>query len=409
MTRITALAVSMFMIVMPLTAVAGGGAPPTDSVVEVAPIFALTGNSGIVIVEAGGYSAAYNMDGTTPVSTTILPNIGAGYTTLGDSDGGWPDLDGNGINDIVIQHTGGFTYAWLMEVSGPGVAPIGGTAGGQELTALPAGFSHLAWADLDGDGDTDRVIQNSAGGAYAFLMDGLTLEGSGALPQPPAGWSTLGFPDLDGANGADMVVQREDGAAYAYILNGTVISSQGQVPGLSQAQYTTIGFPDLDGINGADIVIQEAGGSTTGYIMNGVSETASGQLAGLPTAAYSTLGFPDLNGDGSDDVVIQHTGGYTVAYISDGVSAPTASGQIPGFPVTGGYSTIGFPNFDDDNGADIAIQAESGYTFAYLMDVTGLTAASSGPVPGLPATGSYTTQTWGDSWTAFDQPIVDQN
>ena len=62
MTRITALAVSMFLIVMPLTALAGGGeppGPPTDSVVEVAPIFETTGNSGIVIVEAGGYSVAY--------------------------------------------------------------------------------------------------------------------------------------------------------------------------------------------------------------------------------------------------------------------------------------------------------------------------------------------------------------
>ena len=401
MTRITALAVSMFLIVMPLTALAGGGAPPTNSVVEVAPIFETTGNSGIVIVEAGGYSVGFNMSGTTTTGQTVLPNVPAGYTLLGDSDGGWPDLDGNGFTDFVIQHTGGYTYAFLLQDAGTGVSILGEGA----LTALPAGFSHVAWVDLDGDNDTDRVIQNSAGGAYAFLMDGLTLEGSGALPQPPAGWSTLGFPDLDGANGADMVVQREDGATYAYILNGTAISSQGQVPGLSQAQYITIGFPDLDGINGADIVIQEAGGSTTGYIMNGVSETASGQLAGLPTTAYSTLGFPDLNGDGSDDVVIQHTGGYTVAYISDGVSAPTASGQIPGFPVTGGYSTIGFPNFDDDNGADIAIQAASGYTFAYLMDATGLTAASSGSVPGLPGNGSYTTQTWGDSWTAFDQPV----
>ena len=401
MTRITALAVSMFLIVMPLTALAGGGEPPqppTDSVVEVAPIFETTGNSGIVIVEAGGYSVGFNMSGTTTSGQTRLPNVPAGYTLLGDSDGGWPDLDGNGFTDYVIQHTGGYTYAFLLQDAGTDVAILDEGA----LTALPPGFSHVAWVDLDGDGDTDRVIQNSAGGAYAFLMEGLTQQGAGPLPQPPAGWSTLGFPDLDGLNGADMVVQRaSDGAAYAYILNGTAISSQGQVPGLSQAQYTTIGFPDLDGINGADIVIQEADGSSMGYIMNGVSETASGQLASLPTTEYGTLGFPDLNGDGKDDVVMQHTGGYTIAFISDGVNAPTASGQVPGLPIApSGYSTIGFPNLDDDNGADIAIQAATGYTVAFLMDSTGLAVASQGPVPGL--TG-YTTQTWAESWTAFDQ------
>jgi hypothetical protein len=386
----------MFMIVMPLTAVAGGGAPPTNSVVEVAPIFETTGNSGIVIVEAGGYSVGFNMSGTTTAGQTRLPNVPAGYKLLGDSDGGWPDLDGNGFTDYVIQHTGGYTYAYLLQDDGTGVSILDQRA----LTSLPPEFSHVAWADLDGDGDTDRVIQNPALGTYAFLMAGLTVESQGALPVPPAGWSTLGFPDLDGINGADMVVQRaSDGAAWAYILDGTTLGTSGQVPGLSPAQYTTIGFPDLDGINGADIVIQEVGGSTTGYIMNGVNQTTSGQIAGLPTTAYSTLGFPDLNGDGSDDVVIQHTGGYTFAYISDGVSAPTAEGPIPGLA---DYSTIGFPNLDDDNGADVVIQAGTGYTYAYLMDSTGLTPASDGQVPGL--TG-YTTQTWGESWTALDLPV----
>ena len=134
---------------------------------------------------------------------------------------------------------------------------------GEALTALPLGYTEVGWVDLDGDGKTDRIVQNGTGGTYVFLMDGLNeLPTSGSLPQVPDGWFILGFPDLDGLNGADMVVQRiSDGATYAYILDGKTVVEDGQIPGLpANDSYTTIGFPNLDGVNGADIVIQEAGG-----------------------------------------------------------------------------------------------------------------------------------------------------
>ena len=151
--------------------------------------------------------------------------------------------------------------------------------------------------------------------------------------------------------------------------------------------------------------------------MNGLSMLTSGQVAGPPSAAseYQTLGFPDLNGDLKDDIVIQHIQGYTFGYISNGVDVASASGPIPGPPEPdSGYSTIGFPNLDDDNGADVVIQHTTGFTYAYLMGETGLgDAIGDGQVPGPPNqevvdADIYLTQPWGESWTAFDAPLTQQ-
>ena len=133
MTRITALAVSMFLIVMPLTALAGGGEPPDRRLTASSKLHPFSQRP--VTRASSSSKPADTRQPTTWMAPrrraqTILPNIGAGYTTLGDSDGGWPDLDGNGITDLVIQHTGGFTYAWLMDASGSGRCAHRRRAGG---------------------------------------------------------------------------------------------------------------------------------------------------------------------------------------------------------------------------------------------------------------------------------------
>jgi len=341
MTRFTALTAAIFMVLMPLTATAGpgGGGGPS-----IPPVFESGSPSGIVIQEAGGFLYGYNMAGLATTGEGALPPIPAGYTLVAGDKMGWPDLDGNGISDIVIQHTGGFQYAYLMQDSGTFVSVLSEGP----IPALPAGYVVLGWPDLDGDGDTDLVIQEPSGFTFAYLMNGLTVDNSGA------------------------------------------------VPGLPSATYSTIGFPDLDGANGDDIVIQDAGGFTFAYLMNGLVESSSGQIPGLPTATYSTIGFPNLDGADGDDIVIQEAGGFTYAYLMNGLTT-ASEGPVPGLP-TVTYTTIGFPNLDDANGADIVIQEAGGYTYAYLMN--GLATASEGPVPGLP-TVTYTTEPWAESWAVL--------
>jgi len=398
MTRISALAALLFVALLPLHAFAGAGPPPTVAE-QVNPTFDTNGNSGIVILEAGGFTFGYNMSGTTVTGSGALPQLPPGYSLAVNDAVGWPDFDGNGVSDIVIQEAGGYQVAFLLQDDGNFASVL---ASGP-IPNLPPGYSLLGWPDLDGDGDSDMVMQEAGGFTVAFLMDGLTAGPATQVPGLPGNGSyrTLGFPDLDGANGADIVIQEAGGFTFGYIMNGTTVSSSGQVPGLPSAgSYSTIGFPDLDGSGSNDIVIQEAGGFTFAYLMNGLAASSQGQVPGLPTSGgtYSTIGFPNLDGLNGDDIVIQEVGGYTVAYLMDGLTQ-LSSGQVPGLPSAGSYATIGFPNLDNADGQDIVIQEAGGFTFGYLMN--GLTTSSSGALPGLPSVGSYSTVSWDNSWSVL--------
>ena len=289
MTRFTALTAATFMVLMPLTATAGpggnGGGP------SIPPVFESGSPSGIVIQEAGGYQYGYNMAGLTITGEGALPILPAGYTLVAGDKIGWPDLDGNGISDIVIQHSGGFQYAYLMQDAGAFVSVLSEGA----IPALPATYSILGWPDLDGDGDTDMVIQEPGGFTFAYLMNGLSVDDSGPVPGlPPGSYTTIGFPDLDGQNGDDIVIQEAGGFTYAYLMNGLTTASEGQVPGLPPGNYSTIGFPNLDDANGADIVIQDTGGYTYAYLMNGLATASEGQVPGLPPGNYSTIPWAEF-------------------------------------------------------------------------------------------------------------------
>jgi len=283
MTRFTALTAVIFMSLVPLTATAG---PPAAGGPDIPPVFESGSPSGIAILEDGGYFYGYNMDGLTVTGEGALPSLPAGYSLVAGAKIGWPDLDGNGISDVVIQHSGGYQYAYLMQDSGTFVDVLDEGA----IPALPPEYTVLGWPDLDGDGDTDLVIQHSGGYTYAYLMNGLNVQSEGQVPGlPTATYSTIGFSNLDGLMGDDIVIQEDGGYTYAYLMNGTSVADEGPVPGLPTATYSTIGFPNLDDANGGDIVIQEDGGYTYAYLMNGLSIADEGQVPGLPTTTYSTV------------------------------------------------------------------------------------------------------------------------
>ena len=388
MNRFPVVAVLMLGLLAPLQSLAGGGGPPPDVPgQQVAPTFdAVTGNSGIM-VENSGFTFGYNMSGLTVDGSGALPAVPAGSTLSVNDALGSPDFDGNGVNDIVITNADGTQVGYLLQDSGTFVSVLATGA----LPVLPPGYSLLGWPDLNGDGNSDMVMQHTGGYTVAYLMTGLTAGAAAQVPGLPtaSGYTTIGFPNLDGLNGADIVVQHSGGYTVAYLMNGTTVLSSGAVPGL--VGYSTVGFPNLDGAAGQDIVLQHSGGYSVAYLMNGLAVTEGPTQ--VPGLANYTSSFPNLDGANGDDVVLQHTGGYSVGYLMAGTTV-SSSGQVPGLPTAAGYSTIGFPNLDSLNGQDIVVRHSGGYAFAYLMN--GLTASSSGAVP---APVGYTTVGWDNAWS----------
>ncbi len=399
MNRFPVVAVLMLGLLAPLQSLAGGGGPPPDVPGQkVAPTFdAVTGNSGIMVQAASGFTFGYNMSGLATVGSGTLPVVPAGSTLSVNDDLGSPDFDGNGVNDIAITNADGSQVGYLLQDDGDFVSVLASGA----LPVLPPGYSLIGWPDLNGDGNSDMVMQHTGGYTVAYLMTGLTAGPATALPslQTGLGYSTIGFPDLDGVNGADIVWQHSGGYTVAYLLDSALVSTQGILPSLQTGLgYSTIGFPDLDGAAGADIVWQHSGGYTVAFLLQGTTAGGITPLPSLLTAnGYQTLGFPDLDANNGADIVWQHSGGYTYAFLLDATQTPTDQGALPSLQTGLGYSTIGGPNLDSLNGQDIVWQHVDGYTFAYLLN--GLTAVASGPVPGLPdPVSGYVTVEWDNAW-----------
>ncbi|MBJ18159.1 MAG: hypothetical protein CL933_01930 [Deltaproteobacteria bacterium] len=382
----TAMVIAAAMTMIPGSALAGAG-PGPDNDIDVAPILGTATTSAVVIQHSGGYTYGYNMSGTSVAGQGALAAV-AGYQVQAGGSLGWPDLDGNGISDLVIVHTSGYQYAYLLQDDGADFVSVLSEGA---IPNIPAGSSLLGWADLDGDGNDDMILQDDTTGAtIAHLMSGLTASSSGAVPGLPdhGGYSTIGFPDLDGNGNADIVIQSSSGYAYAYLMSGLSVSSEGPVPSAPDVQgYSTVGFPDLDGDGDADIVIQHSGGFAFGYLMSGTTTSSSGPVPGV--AGYQIIGFPDLDAQNGSDIVLQHSGGYTVGFLMAGLTS-LSNGALPSLAAANGYSSIGFPNLDATEGADIVWQHSGGYTYGYLLD--GTSSTGDGALPTAPP--GYTTLGW---------------
>ncbi len=292
-----------------------------------------------------------------------------------------------------------------MQDSGTFVSPISV----RRIAEIPSGFTILGWPDLNGDGTDDLVTQEDATGAtIGYLFTNGAISASGQLPGLPAtgGFRTIGFPDLDGQNGSDLVIQASSGYTFAYILNGTGVTSSSQIPGApAPGPWSTIGFPDLNGDGKADVAIQEQGGFTFAALMDGLTELERGPIPGLPQddpTNYATIGFPDLDAQNGNDIVMQHSGGFTFAVLMNGLT-DLSRAPIPGLPTDDptNYQTVGFPQLDGANGADLVIRHSGGFTFGVLMD--GTTAGASGILPGQ-AGGEDSVLGWENAWNVIPEP-----
>jgi len=385
-------AAGLSLIVAPIIAFAGGG-PSVPAVYVGADINGDQKSDFIVEELTTGFSVASLLDGVSApsdVGVIAQTNTGAGFVTAG-----YPDLNGDGKSDKVVEAANGFSVGFLLDgLTTTDAAAIPGTNVG-------AGFTTVGFPDLNGDGKADKVIENTTTGyTVAFLMDGLTLLDAGAIPgtNVAAGYTTVGFPDINGDGKADKVVANAAGYTVAFLMDGLTLLDAGGISGTNVAAgYSTAGFPDVNGDGKADKVVEGANGYSVAFLLDGLTLLEATPIAGTNTGAgFVTVGFPDINGDGMDDKVIEHNStGSTVAFLLDGSNALVGAGGIAGTPIGAGWALTGFPDLDGDGDADKVIsRASDGRTYGYLLD--GLTLASDG---NLPSTGTNFEQVdWEERW-----------
>ncbi|MSU64048.1 MAG: hypothetical protein EXS31_16920, partial [Pedosphaera sp.] len=213
--------------------------------------------------------------------------LSAGYLTPNNTgDINWRlastgDFNGDGVTDLVFQHTDTTVAIWYMN--------------GESLTSAtltdPAspgpGWKVAAAADFNGDGKSDLLFQNTTGDLAVWYMDGNSLTSATLVTpsNPGDGWTAVAAVDVNKDGNADIVFQHTDGTLAVWKLDGVDTSSFSLLePSNSGIEWRLVAALDLDMNGHVDFVFQNTNNRTLGvWFMNG-SSLLNAKLLNPPTA-----------------------------------------------------------------------------------------------------------------------------
>lgn len=295
-----------------------------------------TGESYVVFGSSSGLGASVSLTSLDGTDGFRLSGADFGDET-GTSVSRAGDVNGDGIDDLIIGAIGGDTFAssagesYVVFGTDSGfaanlsLATLDGTDGflihGVDASGL-SGASVSAAGDVNGDGVDDLIIgapQADVGGTAdagkSYVVFG-TNAGFGA---------TLSVGSLNGVNGFSI------GGLAASDLSGFSVSSAGDLndDGIDDL---VVGAQGANSNAGASYVLF---GSSTGFATDFLLSTLTGsngfQIDGLDTgdqSGYSVSAAGDINDDGIDDLVIGArgaNGGAGETYVVFGTSAAFAA------------------------------------------------------------------------------------
>ena len=382
--------------------------------------------------DAGRVYVFSSADGTS-LLTLESPNSESSGA-FGDAVAGVPDVDGDGLGDLLIGApredggAGNAGRAYLFSGTGALLLTL------ESTTPESNGFfgtSVAAVPDTDGDGLADLLVgapeeddgATNAGRLYLFSGDDGALLQQRRSPNPQVvgafGNAVAGVPDTDGDGRGDLLVGAfqenagADGAGRAYLLSGddgslllTLESPNARPVGAFGASVAAVSDTNGDGV--ADLFIgadqEDAGpeGSGRAHLFSGADGSLLLSLVSPHTQplgffGHAVAGVPDVDGDGRGDLLVgaiqEDAGGERSgrAYLFGGADgASLLRMRSPNANVLGffGNAVAGVPDTNGDGRGDLLIGApqEDGGAGdagrAYLVEGMVVLAAEGGPDAG---------------------------
>jgi hypothetical protein len=125
-------------------------------------------------------------------------------------------------------------------------------------------------------------------------MNGSSIIASANLPAPPASWRLVGTGDLNGDGKSDILWQNSGGDVGIWEMNGTSIISAVS-PGNPGAAWQLQGAADVDGDGKSDLLfLNPISNQAQTWLMNGTQVTSIQAPAGAPRGPQASA--PVLSG-----------------------------------------------------------------------------------------------------------------
>ncbi len=233
------------------------------------------------------------------------------------------DFDGNGKPDLIWQNDSTRQVGvWYMSgAQGATYQGFGWLAG----SGVP-GWSVVALADLDGNGQPDLIWQNDTtrqvvvwymGGAKGDQYLSFAWLQSSNSP----GWSVVSAADLDGNGKPDLIWQnnatRQVGVWYMGGTQGSVFQSFAWLEGAGTPGWKVVGMGDLDGNGKPDLIWQnDTTRQVVAWYMGGASGAQYQSFSWLQssnTPGWKIVGLADLDGNAKPDLIWQEDSTRKVA------------------------------------------------------------------------------------------------
>lgn len=288
------------------------------------------------------------------------------------------DIDGDGFNEIVINDTRGWTYAFNHDgtevVDGDSNASTTGPLAARRQDPGGSGSYEVfgrttpALYDVNGDGKLEVLFGSKftdTGGQREERFYALKADGTGNAPGWPKAFSAgqgaafVASPvvaDFDADGEGEILAQSENDSLYCWNGDGTRVSGF-PVHIISNTVNLDLQCPspavaEMQGSgNGYHIVTveTETHQAVRVHVLDATGQSMSGWPKDLPTSTEASPVVADITGDGQLDVLIG-TGGASTSAL-DFIYAWTADGQlIPGFPIKVGGPVRATPTVCDFNG-----------------------------------------------------------
>jgi len=296
------------------------------------------------------------------------------------------DFNGDCTSDMLLRHTkSGIWYTYLMNADGVTILQ-----GGYPPFAKDTNWQMAGIGDFNGDGVSDVLLRHTNGTWYTYLMnaDGLTALQGGYPPfTKDTNWQMAGIGDFNGDGTSDVLVRHTNGTWYTYLMNadGLTALQGGFSPFTKDTNYTKAGIGDFNGDGTSDVLVRHTNGTWYTYLMNtdGFTALQGGYPPFTKNTNWEIAGIGDFNGDVISDVLIrnQFDGRWGVYLMNvDGISVLQES-PLP-LTLNRNWQLEGIGNFNVDGTSDVLIRNQlDGRWGVYLMNGDGVSVLQGANIP----------------------------